>query len=314
MNQLPAFFIVGLGSQASAWALNLRSSGLDVTIGLRQGSPSWEKLKKLELKGAALEEDFFTKPHALIALLIPDHEIPAFFDKYQKNFRGDESFLLAHGASYFEVIQKYPRLKIGLLAPKAIASELRFRYETHGALGAVIARGTLDEATYAKLPALSKSLGINVGPFEVTLKEETHADLFSEQALLCGLLPYAFRASFELLKAKGIPEELAFMECWVEGQLIANTLCEKGPDAFFNLISPNALLGAQKASNILIDENFKNKLEDIWSDIDSGKFLEEAAQINVSELRKKVLSDWEQSPLSKTFNRLQNNFYPTTKG
>lgn len=318
MNHAPAFFIVGLGSQAKAWALNLRDSGYQVTLGLRAQSPSIALAHKLGLETLDLAEDFFHKiaqspGPKWVALLIPDHEIAHFFNQYHSHFQGDESFLLAHGASYQSVHQKFPAAQIGLLAPKAIASELRFRFETKGALGAAIAQGSLTAHNFKLLPRLCLDLGINAGPFEVTIEDETNADLFSEQALLCGLLPYAFRASFELLRAKGIPEELAFMECWVEGQLISNTLCEKGPQAFFELISPNALVGAHKAQSLLIDESFKAKLEKLWSEIEDGQFLSQAGQINVRELRQEMSRDWSQSPLSQTFHKLQAKFYPHTE-
>lgn len=318
MNHAPAFFIVGLGSQAKAWALNLRDSGYHVTIGLRAQSPSHAVAQKLGLETLVLTENFFAKLDQgpgpkWVALLIPDHEIPHFFADHHSHLKGDESFLLAHGASYQSIQEKYPTVRLGLLAPKAIASELRFRFETKGALGAVIAAGTLKTEDFKLLRKLCADLGINAGPFEVTIEAETHADLFSEQALLCGLLPYAFRASFELLRAKGIPEELAFMECWVEGQLIANTLCEKGPQAFFELISPNALAGAHKAQSLLIDKEFKAKLQQLWSEIENGKFLAATAELNISELRQEMSRDWSQSPLSQTFHKLKANFYPHTE-
>ena len=318
MDHAPTFFIVGLGSQAKAWALNLRDSGYQVTIGLRAQSPSIELAHKLGFEALDLTESFFAKLAQVsgpkwVALLIPDHEIPHFFHQYQSHFKGDESFLLAHGASYQLIRQKYPAAKIGLLAPKAIASELRFRFETKGALGAVIAQGSLNAQDFQLLPRLCLDLGINAGPFEVTIADETNADLFSEQALLCGLLPYAFRASFELLRAKGIPEELAFMECWVEGQLIANTLCEKGPQAFFELISPNALIGAHKAQSLLIDQNFKSTLGKLWSEIANGQFLAEASKIDVAQLRQEMSQDWSQSSLTQTFHKLQAKFYPQTE-
>lgn len=313
MKITPTLYIVGLGSQALAWALNLRDSGVKVVLGLRQASSTRARAESLGLEYETLEAGFFQASNSeqkLIALLIPDHEMVNFFDVYPAAREEHCSYLLAHGASYPELLNKYPNLKIGLLAPKAIASEVRFRFETKGALGAAISKGTLEASVYDQVPSYCKALGINAGPYEVSIDAETKADLFSEQALLCGLLPYALRASFETLKAKGIPEELAFMECWVEGELIMKTLCEKGPMAFFSLISPAALKGAHKASQILVDHDFKLKLEKLWQEIDSNEFIGEVHQTDMTQLREEMKRDWETSPLSLTHQKLKSTFYP----
>lgn len=312
MKNTPTLYIVGLGSQAGAWALNLRDSGVPVVIGVRAGSPSRARARELGFETQKLNADFF-KGAPLIALLIPDHEMMNFFEQYPEAHQENCSYLLAHGASYPELLERYPKLKIGLLAPKAIASEVRFRFETKGALGAAISQGTLVSETYAKLPLLCKALGITAGPYEVSIKDETAADLFSEQSLLCGLLPYALRASFEVLIAKGIPEELAFMECWVEGELIMKTLCEKGPMAFFSLISPAALIGANKASQVLVDQSFKDKLEGLWQEIASNEFIGEVQRTDIKELRERMKKDWESSPLSLAHVKLKSQFYPQEK-
>ncbi len=312
MKNTPTLYIVGLGSQAKAWALNLRDSGVDVVIGLREQSPSLKKAQELGFKTTILKanDSHFFEGSPLIALLIPDHEMIHFFECYPQASNKNCSYLLAHGASYPELLARHPDLKLGLLAPKAIASEVRFRFETKGALGAAIAQGTLESNTYAQVPRLCQALGINAGPYEVSIAAETAADLFSEQSLLCGLLPYALRASFETLVAKGIPEELAFMECWVEAELIMKTLCEKGPMDFFSLISPAALAGASKASKVLVDQSFKDKLERLWQEIESNEFIGEVQKTNMLELREQIKKDWERSPLSLAHARLKSQFYP----
>ncbi len=318
MKNTPTLYIVGLGSQALAWALNLRDSGYRVIIGLRSESSSKERAQQLGFETQLLKGEFFAKAEVedekkLIALLIPDHEMLSFFKDNEAAHAGHCEYILAHGASYPELLASYSNLKIGLLAPKAIASEVRFRFETGGALGAAISRGTLSESVYQRLPHICQAMGINAGPFVVSIKDETAADLFSEQSLLCGLLPYALRASFETLVNKGIPEELAFMECWVEGELIMKTLCEKGPMAFFSLISPAALAGAGKASKLLIDQDFKTKLEKLWQEIDSDEFIKEVHRTDMNKLRNEIKSDWENSPLSLAHSRLKKQFYPVGK-
>lgn len=298
--------IVGLGSQALAWALNLRDSGFDVNIWLRPGSPSLETAKSLELQVT-------DKPSSVILLLIPDSAHKSFLEDHHKKIVDGAAIIYAHGASQTEnnFSKIYPNLNHLLLAPKAIASEVRFQFETGGKLGACF---SLDcalshdhHACKVLIKNIAKGLGITAGPYPTSFKNEANADLFSEQSLLCGLLPYAAKKSFDYLISKGIEPEVAYMECWHEVKLIANAMAELGPSEFFDLISPHALSGAHKAQSLLFDKAYQNVLEKLYQDIEDGTFFKEIGAQDQKVMRKKVLSYWKESQLQKVHDQLSED-------
>jgi ketol-acid reductoisomerase len=257
-----SFVIIGFGSQAKAWALNLRDSDVEVYIAMRKGSDSIKKVRELGFSTLLLGENQL-KAFKNFALLIPDHKHELFLRDFGNEFTENSRILYAHGFSYCkgEFQSRHPHLRHLLLAPKSIASELRFYYESKGKLAAVISSegspSKNEDLLYLKEIALK--LGINVGPFEATFLEETYADLFSEQTILCSLLPYGALKSYQKLVKKGISGEIAYIECWYELKLIAESMVKMGPVEFFKLISPNALFGGEKARKILFDDSYEKK-------------------------------------------------------
>ena len=149
---------------------------------------------------------------------------------------------------------------------------------------------------------MAKDLGVNIGLFKTTFLHETQADLYSEQGLLCSLIPYTAGEMFQHLVESGIEPELAYLEVWHEMKLIAIAMVDKGPEGFFDLISPNALVGSEKGFQKLITPEFKSNLRSLLTDIQSNKFNQELENTNVEELRKTIRSRWSDSSLMKTFN------------
>ncbi|MCO4793570.1 MAG: hypothetical protein KC493_07655 [Bacteriovoracaceae bacterium] len=292
--------IIGFGSQAKAWASNLKDSGLEVHILLRSGSRSLRDAKSHGYKVLTFDQDLSGEKGPFI-VLTPDHthhEILSIL-KNKLEFK-NSCFIYAHGYSFLrhKFDELYPESHHLLLAPKAIASEVRKRYLNSERLVAVLAdpEGKSQET----LSELVKSLGITK-VINSSFQDETWADLFSEQTLLCSLLPYGAKKSYDFLVEKGINPEVAFTECWMEVKLIADAMLDYGPEGFFNLISPNALIGGEKATSTLFDNEYQTKLDSLWSDIKSGKFDQEIDNTDVSKLREKVLKDWSNSTLSKTY-------------
>ena len=230
--------IVGLGSQAKSWALNLRDSGIKVNILLREKSPSFQLAKQLNFKTLTFEKDDLSSFNIFL-LLTPDHTHEDILSKYQGLFKDQTYFVYAHGFSYCKSNLKtlFPQWNHLLLAPKAIASEVRFQYETKGKLAAAYStEGAKDQEKAQEIISwLSQGIGINVGPFPVSFQEECFADLFSEQSLLCSILPYASSLSFKKLREKGVSKEIAYFECWAELKLICDALVKMGPTGFFNV-------------------------------------------------------------------------------
>ena len=310
-NKRKKLAIIGFGNQAKSWALNLRDSGYEITVILRPESGSIGLAKKMGFQVQTLESDLSN--HNSFAVLIPDNDQSAFFNKYSHQFTTDSLFLYAHGHSLVseKINEKYPQFQHALFAPKAIASELRFQYETKGGLGAVYSVELVNnkEKIQDQILELAKDLGINCGPYEVMIQDETFADLFSEQSILCSVLPYVSLEIFNKLRKKGIKAELCYFEAWYEVKLIADTLMKVGPEKFFELISPNALIGAQKGREILLNEEFNNNLDQLLEEIYSGQFFSEIKESNYDELKKQTLGFWKGQELSQVHKKFENHLY-----
>ncbi len=299
--------IIGLGNQATAWALNLRDSGWDISIGLRPNSSSMAKAQKL---GLEVFDYTITNEHKNFAILTPDdthHRIVESICTYANQ----ASFIYAHGFAllYTDVLKKFSNHNHLLLAPKAIASELRFQFETGGKNGGVYSfEGLKNQSQKEWLLALGSDLGLN-SLHEATFADETKADLFSEQSLLCSTLPYAALHSFNQLRKNGISKEVAYFECWYEVKLIVDTLIKIGPEKFFNLISPNALIGSEIGRSTLFDDEYLQKLNSIYQHIDSGDFSKQLEKINIDEVREGVLKFWKKEELTHLHNDLQSELF-----
>lgn len=315
-NELPTIHLVGFGSQGKAWALNLRDSNQKVRILLRKDSKSQELVTKLGFEVEELNSESLKKCKILL-LLIPDSEQKTFLIRHKNDLNPNTLIVYAHGftVSSTDILSHTPHLHHALLAPKAIASEVRFQYETNGKLlgvhDLICAKNTEkedEEKYYSLLINLGKKIGLTSN-YKNSFAEETKADLFSEQSLLCSLLPYGAKLSFEKLVANGIDPKLALLECFLELRSISKALVDLGPEAFFNLISPNALLGSEKAFELLLDQNFSQKLDTLWQDIENShfqKYCSEISEEEVSRLREKILNRFKESPFNQTFLNLKS--------
>lgn len=303
--------IIGFGNQARAWSQNLKDSGFPIRVALRPLSPSIELAQKLGFEIVEIGSKDFYQDRAF-ALLTPDQAHRDFMMEHGPHFEQGSAILYAHGFSLLksEFHHKFPHLQHVLFAPKSIGSELRRQYELKGKLGAVYSLEFYqgEAASFEKwLLNLAIALGINMGPFKATFKSETEADLYSEQGLLCSLVPYAAGEMFQHLVESGTEPELAYFECWHELKLIVNAMVDKGPEGFFDLISPNALVGAEKGFQKLITPEFKNNLKGLLRDIQNGVFNQELDQTDVEETRRIIRERWQKSPLMKTFRQINQD-------
>lgn len=303
--------IIGFGNQAKSWALNLKDSGFPVRIALRSESPAIEPVVKLGFNVVEIGSPQFYQDE-VFALLTPDQSHQEFMTDHGHRFNEGSKILYAHGYSLlkFDFKNRFPHLQHVLYAPKSIGSELRRQFELKGQLGAVYSlehfKGSSSEFE-SWLLSLAKAMGINLGPFKTSFKNETQADLYSEQGLLCSLIPYAAGEMFRHLVEKGIEPELAYFECWHELKLIVNAMVDKGPEGFFDLISPNALIGGEKGYQKLFTPDFHKNLNSLLIDIQDGTFNSEIDKANVEETRKIIRSRWAKEPLQKTFLKIQQD-------
>ncbi len=311
--------IIGWGNQAQTWAANLHDSGWSVRVYLRDPQkhpdiPSWVQIKTLS-KHLPIEP-------GLTALLIPDHTLSEFVKDH--TFQTPQVLIYAHGwALTTQPLPSSRDLYPVLLAPKAIAAEMRQAYKAHRPFGAVyslefVADVHLKEKLRSLILNLASALGVQWGPFEVTCQQETQADLFSEQALLCSLIPELARRSFEFLVNKGIPHELAYLEVWHEMTLITKTLGDIGPEKFFKAISPAALLGAQEGLNTFDFQTIDMGFEKLWANIEDGSFAQQMnndqahslLQDKILKTREDLTNRWLQGHFLQTFS---SHFSPSSE-
>lgn len=302
MTLLSPIVLIGFGSQARAWALNLRDSKRPIKIALRPQSSARAKAEAMGFECINLEVHSL-KDYSLFLMLIPDDKHITFFEKNEAYLKPGSHFVYAHGFSLSKerLHEKYSKFSHSLLAPKAIASDVRFQYETKGKIGAAYYAANLENEKV--LRELAGQVGFTA-LYKSHFDEECIADLFSEQSILCSLIPYASLKSYNLLRKNGVCAEVAFMECFLELKSITSAFVTLGPQAFFNLISPNALIGSQKGRQMLMNESFDGALEQILIDIKNKQFYKEV-EIDADLLRQNVLKEWDQEELSATFIKLK---------
>ncbi|MCO4753280.1 MAG: hypothetical protein KC478_02305 [Bacteriovoracaceae bacterium] len=300
--------IIGFGNQAKAWALNLRDSGYEIFIGLRPGSLSFEIARSLNFETFEVSNGV-NLPCEDVALLTPDD---THLEIAQLLSNEDVNLIFAHGYSiYFHKLSsKFPNINCLLLAPKAIASELRMQYEVGGKLGGVysVELAKDKELSLQLLKKLAFDLGIK-SFHPTTIEGETKADLFSEQTLLCSTLPYSALYAFNKLIEKGVNEQTAYFECWYEVKLIADAMVKMGPVKFFELISPNALIGSEVGHRELFDQDYFDKLEKIYQNIDNWEFEKELSQTNIQQMKDMIAKRWSDQRLSKVHDIMAKELY-----
>lgn len=304
--------IIGFGNQAKAWSQNLKDSGFPLKVALKPQSPSIQAALAAGFTVLEIGSEVFYQ-EKVFALLTPDQTHIDFMLTHGHQFAKGSIILYAHGFSLmrYEFDKKFPHLQHVLYAPKSIGTELRKQYQIKGKLGAVYSlehfKGPTEE--FEKwLLKLALAMGINMGPFKASFKNETQADLYSEQGLLCSLIPYAAGEMFQHLVETGIEPELAYFECWHELKLIVNAMVDKGPEGFFDLISPNALIGAEKGYQRLFTPDFHKNLRSLLTEIQDGKFNQEIDEANVDQTRNLIRKRWEKSAIMKTFHQINQDY------
>lgn len=293
--------VIGFGSQAQAWTQNLQDSGHQIQVYLRQDSTSVENVKSFNLAPKLLTD---LKPNIdqidFILLLTPDHthdQILTSLDLPESR----ASIILGHGYSHwkYDFHQKYPHLDFKLLAPKSIASEIRSHFLNKSPIFAAVSD---DED--ARLRILAEGIGVT-RLISTTFKDEAVADLFSEQALLCGMIPYLAKSCFEKLTKNGINPELAYIECWHEVKLIADVMIKNGPEGLFEMISPNALMGADFFKNQILKNDLDPALDETLETIKNRGFIDYESQNDMNVIRDNTLKYWKQSQIQEQFEKLK---------
>ena len=286
--------VIGYGSQGHAHALNLRDSGVDVQVGLREGSPSKEKAEDAGLEVRSIPEA--VRGAQVVALLLPDHVQKQVWDEeIAPNLEPGAAGLFAHGLNvHFERIAPPEGHDVIMVAPKAPGHRVRELYVSGAGTPGLVA--VHRDATGSALDlALAYGVGIGcarVGLLATTFAEETESDLFGEQAVLCGGVPALVQAGFDVLVEAGYQPEIAYYECLNELKLIVDLLYQGGYEYMRYSVSDVAEYGDLSRGPRVVDDAVKERLRDILGEIQTGAFArelfadDEAGRPKFAELRK----------------------------
>ena len=314
--------IIGYGSQGHAHAQNLRESGVQVVIGLRDGSKSADK---------AREAGFEVKTNAeaakwadVIMLLAPDtSQAQIFTDDIEPNLNDGDALFFGHGLNiHFDLIKPASNITVAMVAPKGPGHLVRRTFADGKGVPALIAveqdpQGNGKELALSYAAAIG---GARAGVIPTTFEAETVTDLFGEQAVLCGGLEDLIMKGFEVLTEAGYEPEMAYFECLHEMKLIVDLIYEGGLANMNYSISDTAEFGGYLSGPRVIDEGAKDRMREILKDIQDGSFTKrlvanvEGGNKELEGLREKVsqhqiektgaelrdMMSWVKNPLNDT--------------
>jgi ketol-acid reductoisomerase len=266
--------VLGFGSQGHAHALNLKDSGLNVIIGLYDGSKSIAVAKERGFEVVSTAEA--VRRADVIFVALPDTKQPSAYEKdIAPNLSAGKTILFSHGFSiHFKTIVPPKNVNVILVAPKGPGHIVRRQYTEGKGVPALI--GIYQNPTKtAKKIALAWAKGIGgtrAGVIETTFKEETETDLFGEQTVLCGGASALVQAGFEVLIEAGYQPEMAYFECLHELKLIVDLMNEAGISGMRFSISETAKWGDVSVGPKIIDASVKKRMKTALKDIQSGKF------------------------------------------
>ena len=266
--------IIGYGSQGHAHALNLHDSGVDVVVGLYEGSKSAERAKKAGLKVLTVPEA--TKAADIIMILIPDERQADMYRKdIEPNLTEGKAIAFAHGFNiHFGQIKPPKFVDVFMIAPKGPGHTVRSEFQEGKGVPCLVAVEQ-DYTGHALDVALAYGAGIGgarAAVMETTFRDETETDLFGEQAVLCGGVCALMKAGFETLVEAGYAPENAYFECIHEMKLIVDLIYKGGFSLMRYSISDTAEFGDYETGKRLITEETKKEMKKVLSEIQDGTF------------------------------------------
>jgi ketol-acid reductoisomerase len=269
--------ILGYGSQGHAHALNLKDSGADVVVGLREGSASVEKARDDGLEVASVA-DAASRGDVVMVLLPDEQQARIWQEQIRDGIAPGNLLLFAHGFSiHFGQIEPDPGVDVGMVAPKGPGHLVRRQFAEGKGVPGLIAIHQ-DASGHARELVLAYAKGIGCtrgGVIETTFKDETETDLFGEQAVLCGGVTELVRAGYETLVDAGYDPRLAYFECLHELKLIVDLMYEKGISGMRYSISNTAEYGDLTRGSRVIGEPTRQAMKEILGEIQSGDFARE---------------------------------------
>ena len=290
--------IIGYGSQGHAHALNLKESGINVIIGLYEGSKSWKRAEEQGFTVYTAAEA--AKKADIIMILINDEKQAALYKAdIEPNLEDGNMLMFAHGFNvHFGLIKAPKGVDVTMIAPKAPGHTVRSEYQAGKGTPCLVA---VEQDATGK--ALEKALaygagigGARAGILETTFRTETETDLFGEQAVLCGGVCALMQAGFETLVEAGYDPRNAYFECIHEMKLIVDLIYQSGFAGMRYSISNTAEYGDYITGPKIITEDTKKAMKKVLADIQDGTFAKDflldmsyaGGQVHFNALRKKA--------------------------
>lgn len=269
--------ILGYGSQGHAHANNLKDSGVNVIVGLREGSASWDKAAGAGLNVKPVNEAIAAAD--LVMVLVPDeHQTALYNDHIVGNIKQGAALAFAHGFNvHFQLIEPRADLDVIMIAPKGPGHLVRSTYTQGGGVPSLIAvhQNASGQAKEVALSYASANGGARAGVIETNFRQETETDLFGEQAVLCGGITALIQAGFETLVEAGYEPEMAYFECLHETKLIVDLIYEGGIANMRYSISNTAEYGDFVSGPKVINDSSKEAMKGILQRIQEGEFARE---------------------------------------
>jgi len=302
--------VLGYGSQGRAHALNMRDSGLHVTLGLRPGGASWRKAEADGWNPVSPGEAVFNAD--LIAVLVPDMAQASLFEQFiEPNLKPGAALLFAHGFNiHYGHITPPQHADVIMVAPKSPGALVRRQFEIGRGVPCLFAVAQ-DYSGNARTKALAYSAalgGTRAGVLETTFAEETETDLFGEQAVLCGGATELIKQGYETLTEAGYQPEVAYFECLHELKLIVDLIYEGGFAKMHEFVSDTAKYGDLTRGPRIIDERVKASMKQVLTEIQDGTFARQWAAENKAGLGnyKAMLQDDLDHPLEGVGQELRS--------
>ena len=304
--------MIGYGSQGRGQSMNLRDSGVNVVVGLREGGASWKQAVSEGWSPLTMEEA--VKQADIICIMCPDMAQPQVYkDVVEPNIKPGSTILFSHGFNiHFGAITVAPENNVVMIAPKGPGGMVRRTYEDGSGVPALVAVHQ-DATGNAKELALAYGWGVGsarAGIIETTFPEETETDLFGEQAVLCGGLTEMIVAGWETLVEAGYQPEVAYFECLHEVKLIVDLIYEGGIARMHEFISDTAAYGDLVTGKRIITDETRKEMKAVLTDIQDGTFAkmwqEESASGSVNY--KKMMQEDLDHPIETCGKALRKQF------